>query len=233
MRVLVISQCTRTKINVDSPAKDMFTGPQHKRVMEGINYVWRDTIKPPHSLHLHILSAEYGLISAHKRIRPYKMSFSHMFRSDDIRSHAEVRQVHSTAVSLINKYDLVFYLLSRDYLTALDLPLDIGRNHRSEKYPSDRDVTQLFFMPPTDFKRLPEGDDIHCVPAGKDISKKIGSNSTEVKGEMFRRICYSTAKKGFGVFETIRDNPEHITEILDNFNKPKQFAMWGLEGDDI
>ena len=246
MRILVISQSTKYQANVEAHAIDLYQGRDHKRIGEGMRYMWdksrtNEFIQSngyPHSLHWHILSAEYGLIRCWEKIKPYDRSFSYMIRDNDIRDHAESHNVHKITRNLINQYDLVFYLLSKDYLTALSLPIETGNNYRSFERSNNYigeceydETMQIFFVPPTNRDMVPEGG--RFVPAGKEMSQKLGVSWMELKGEMFRRICYATTNRGYVVFSNIRnslfaggDDGKYIETIMDNHSsKTDQLAL--------
>ena len=229
MRVLVISQCTKSKSDEECMAIDMYQGVEHKKIVEGLRYVWgRPEIHGnllqakgyDHSLHYYIVSAGHGLVKCWDKIKPYDFSFSYMFRDSDIKQRANVFRIHEKTESLINQYDMVFFLLGKNYLTALDLPLEVGRNL------SDRNVSQYFLIAPSDNKMVPDGKDIHRVPSGNEMREIVGGGRLSLKGEMFRRICYATNDEGFGVFERIRANPNCIRDIMRNHVKSSQMGIF-------
>ena len=247
MRVLVISQCTKKKSHKECMAIDMYQGGEHNRISEGIQHLWKNMHLSKHrqdngypqALHWYILSADYGLINNWKKIKPSEKSFSYMFRNEDIKSYADSKNVHSIAQDLINQYDLVIYLLGREYLVALGLPFETGNNFRAMHYGVGETpfackydvVKQLFFVAPTNHDMIPDIDGVEIVPSGKDLSKIAGVSWMEIKGEMFRRICYATADEGFEVFDRIRTDVTEVKQIVENHNDSQQQLDFTLKGE--
>ena len=90
------------------PAVEMYTGWQHRCLMEGI-YGLRDNFKNE-VFDVGIVSAGYGLISEEKLIAPYEVTFSSMSNSEII-DWSRFLNIHNELEELIKGYDLVFYLV--------------------------------------------------------------------------------------------------------------------------
>ena len=55
------------------PAEELYTGGQHQRLMQAVNYV---RSRGNLNIDLHILSAGYGLIPANRKVLPYEVTFN-------------------------------------------------------------------------------------------------------------------------------------------------------------
>lgn len=102
------------------PAKELYTGAQHRHVMDGVETLRRAL--PTLSLDLWILSAGYGLVHENAQLAPYEATFQGMGRPE-IRRLAHHLNIPASVKEALAQADLVFVLLGKDYLRALNLPL--------------------------------------------------------------------------------------------------------------
>ena len=102
------------------PAGELYTGMQHLRLMEGVR-IMRDTLGES-AVDVSILSAGYGLISEKKMIAPYEVTFNGM-KAHEVDSWAKHLGVHNNLESIIRNYEIVFFLLGDNYLSAVSLPI--------------------------------------------------------------------------------------------------------------
>jgi hypothetical protein len=144
MRVMVITSCTGTKAQASpegltwedfsrgeehiarreadltdllTPAADLYTGEQHKRLMRGVRAATEAGI----ALDLRILSAGYGLVPTTRRLAPYECTYQGL-RLADVRQRAGVRGVpESVRQALAEPSDLALILLGDTYLEACAL----------------------------------------------------------------------------------------------------------------
>ena len=119
MKRLVISSCTSDKLNCEAPAAKMYTGLQHRRLMEGLKQVRQ--VYGEQAVDLAIVSAKYGLLSECKVIAPYNCTFQGL-RTNEILERSHSLQLHERTKVLIRRYDLVFFLLGKEYVQALETP---------------------------------------------------------------------------------------------------------------
>ena len=101
------------------PAEDMYTGLQHKRLMQGVSHL-RNTIGDE-NVDLNILSAGYGIVSGDRTIVPYEVTFLGMPVSEILQwaAHLDVPQAANRIFQ--KDVDVVFVLLGSTYLRALGL----------------------------------------------------------------------------------------------------------------
>jgi hypothetical protein len=94
------------------PAELMYTGQQHVRLMEGINYFGAQNID------LYVISAGYGLINSKKEIAPYNTTFTGMRKSCLNKWSQELNIPKDFSKLLLARYDLALILLGEKYLEA-------------------------------------------------------------------------------------------------------------------
>ena len=116
-------------------------------------------------------------------------------------------QIHERVETLIADYDLVFFLLGKKYVQALQLPFKIPDT-----------VTQIFLAAPSwkyvFSKFLP---DIHIVCAGRDLANQLdGATGYNLKGFVFKGLCDIVYRNGLHVFEQIRRDPQMLVKIVIN-----------------
>ena len=202
MKILVISSCTSDKLNCEAPAAKMYTGLQHRRLMEGLKQVRQ--VYGEQAVDLAIVSAKYGLLSECKVIAPYNCTFQGL-RTDEILERSQSLQIHERAKALITGYDLVFFLLGKEYVQALELPLGV----------TDA-VTQIFLLGSTHRRLIPNSPNVHFVPAGSELAKELSVMGIALKGVVFKKLCDAVCREGLEVFETVRQNPQLILDLVRN-----------------
>ena len=97
-------------------AKDLYTGVQHLRLLEGIQLLrqsYGDKV-----VDVKILSAGYGLIDESRKIYPYEVSFNGM-KTSEIDNWSEALAIHDSVETAIRDYDLVFFLLGDNYIRSI------------------------------------------------------------------------------------------------------------------
>ena len=238
MKILVISSCTSKKLNHNAPAAKMYTGQQHTLLMDGVNQV--RTRYGQSSLDVAIISAEYGLLNENDVIAPYNVTFQGM-KKVEILEKSRRLQLRERVAALIARYDVVFFLLGKEYVQALQLPLGEsgsgGRESRpgglsyreSESRPAgnksrpgglsyrggvQEKVTQIFLLGAGYRRLIPDAPNVHFVPAGSALSRTLGVMGVALKGFVFKKMCEAVCREGLNLFEEIRQNPQMIRDIV-------------------
>lgn len=207
MKILVISSCTSKKLNHNAPAAKMYTGQQHTLLMEGIAQV--RTRYGQSSLDVAIISAEYGLLNENDVIAPYNVTFQKM-KTAEILERSHRLQLHERVAALIARYDVVFFLLGKKYVQALQLPF--GKSGAKEQVPEK--VTQIFLLGAGYRRFIPEAPNVHFVPAGSALSRTLEVMGVALKGFVFKKVCEAVCREGLNLFEEIRQNPQIIRDIV-------------------
>ena len=181
------------------PAAEMYTGQQHRHLMAGLSafpQIHESTV-----IDLHIISAGYGLLAKNDIIAPYNVTFQGL-KKKEILERSNSLQLHKYVETLIAGYGLVFFLLGREYVQALQLPFEVPDK-----------VTQIFLLGDTHRKLIPDFPNIHFVPAGKSLRSELSTTQTALKGIVFKKICERVCHDGLQVFDKIMQNPQLISDI--------------------
>ena len=190
MKRLVISSCTSDKLNCEAPAAKMYTGLQHRYLMEGLEQVWH--VRGKQTIDLAIISAKYGLLRECDPIVPYDETFQGL-KKWEILERSDSLQIHEKTEDLIKGYDLVFFLLGKEYVQALQLPFDVPDA-----------VTQIFLLGKTHKRLIPNLPNVHFVPAGSELARELGVMGIALKGVVFKKLCDAVCREGLEVFERVR-----------------------------
>ena len=225
MRILVITSCTGRKKykpanqlqledflsverrgvrstelkSFETSAAEMYTGQQHRYLMAGLEKVWE--VYGSAVVDLHIISAGYGLLAEDDDIVPYNVTFSGLNKAD-LLARSNNLQLHKHVETLIGDYDLVFFLLGKEYVQALQLPFAVPDT-----------VTQIFLLGTSYKKLIPDLPNIHFVPAGKSLRSALNTTQTALKGFVLKKVCERVCHDGLQVFRKIRRDPQLIPDI--------------------
>ncbi|MCG9128265.1 hypothetical protein JT359_11750 [Candidatus Poribacteria bacterium] len=195
-----LQQRTEELRNCSLPTVEMYTGLQHLYLMEGIKLI-RDKYGTD-IVDLNILSAGYGLLKEKQTIVPYNITFQGL-KKNDIIERSDNLQIHKDTAESAGKYDLIFFLLGKEYVQALQLPfLNIV------------ETTLIFLLGKTHKKLIPELPNLHFVPAGKDLASSLGVTVMSLKGFVFNKLCEAACEQGFQVFEQVKENPVVLLDII-------------------
>ena len=199
MKILVISSCSKTKQDSHKAmAGEMYAGPQHNVLMEGLKKV-RNKFGGQ-VIDLAIISARHGLIMENYVIESYNCTFSNL-PPMEVLEQSERLQIHEKAEELISGYNLVFFLMGQNYVQALQLPFDVPDS-----------VTQIFLAGESYEHLIPEN--AHFIPAGTSVARQLHKTVYEVKGYMFKRLCCVARREGLEVFKMIRQTPQQILDFI-------------------
>jgi hypothetical protein len=149
------------------PATELYTGFQHRYMMHGVKAL-RDRFGSS-ACAVKIVSAGYGLVHEDQRLVPYEATFQGtgprwiLEQSNRLGVPKAIRQA-------VIGYDVVLFLLGKEYLISTRPPLVPELSHRFLFFTSDR---KLAFHP----------NSIR-VPAGPKETR-FGAGITALKGKMF------------------------------------------------
>lgn len=181
------------------PAAEMYTGQQHRYLMEGLKQVRK--IHGQTVVDLHIISAGYGLLRECDVIVPYEVTFK--TKEKEILAQSNSLQIHQRVETLIADYELIIFLLGKEYVQALRLPFQVPDT-----------VTQIFLLGKSYRNLIPDSHNVHFVPAGSDLVNEIeGATNYNLKGLLFKKLCVVACREGLQVFEEVRQWPNMIRDI--------------------
>ena len=181
------------------PAAEMYTGQQHQYLMAGLEEVRK--VYGSAVVDLHIISAGYGLLAEDDIIVPYNVTFQNL-KTKQLLARSNRLQLHEHVETLISGYDLVFFLLGKEYVQALQLPLEVPDT-----------VTQIFLLGTGYKKLIPDSPNVHFVPAGSALARELGVMGVTLKGFVFKQVCDVVRREGLQVFEKVRQSPQGIPDI--------------------
>ena len=182
-----------------APAAEMYTGQQHRYLMEGLEQI-QETYGQA-VVDLHIISAGYGLLRECDVIVPYNVTFTGL-KKRKLLARSDSLQIPERVGTLIANYELVFFLLGKEYVQALRLPFQVPEM-----------VTQLFLLGDSYRDLIPDAPNTHFVPAGRDFAHRLGVMGVALKGFVFKKLCEAVCHEGLQVFKEVRRNPCMIRDI--------------------
>lgn len=226
MRILVITSCTSKKKykstnelqyedftssdrlqqrtvelkDYQASAAEMYSGQQHLYLMDGLKQL-RETYGRTVA-DLNIISAGYGLLCENDVIVPYNVTFQKLKKSE-ILERSEKLQIHKHVEASIADYELVIFLLGKEYVQTLKLPFQKADS-----------VTQIFLLGNTHRKLIPDTYNAHFVAAGSDLARQLGVMGVALKGFVFKKLCEAACREGLQVFDAIKHDPQRVIKIV-------------------
>jgi hypothetical protein len=168
---------SRMRENNTLPARDLYTGIHHQSVMSDVDRL-RDEM-----CHLNIgnriISAKYGSISEWDEIGPYDESFAGL-RPQAARARAKELQINASLASDLNAYQLVIFMLSANYLHAIEAPF--GRN-----------AFQIYLSPTSFTPATLHGT---LVPCGVIEAARLGVAPRMAKAALFTKFVDQALTSG-------------------------------------
>lgn len=194
-------------IEYKSKAGKMYTGKQHKRLMEGVEMLrekfGRDFID------VSIVSAGYGLIDEDQVIVPYEVTFNDM-NAKEIVEWANILSINHSVTQKIKDYDLVIFLLGDKYLKSVSLPLN-------ETLPGQKIV---FLGSKNSGKIIPANEPYYRIEVTQEDTKAFGSGNIELKGYLFKLLAQEIVQDK-SLLDRIYENPNEIKNTLDRYRMQK------------
>jgi hypothetical protein len=153
------------------PARELYTGWQHRYMMNGVDAIRHRFGTSACSVK--IVSAGYGLVDEEQCLVPYEATFQGQ-RSKWIRDRSERLGIPTAMRSAVVGFDVVLFLLGKEYLVSIHPPLSPDINQRL-----------IFF---TSNAELPFHPNSTIIPAGRKETR-FGAGVMTLKGKMFERLA--------------------------------------------
>jgi hypothetical protein len=153
------------------PAGEMYTGRQHTLMMSGVRRL-REGFKQA-SFDVSIISAGYGLISEARSIAPYDITFQGK-GLPWARERGTALKIPSMTRELLSKYQVVFFLLGKEYLSSFGIP---PTPEPGQKF--------IYFGTAIERFRLPRAGVVVLPAAQAEATRYGGAGVTGIKGRMF------------------------------------------------
>ena len=191
-------------------AGEMFTGPSHKQVREGLRQARAHEAYGQTTIDLYFPSNYYrvdrreDLVHENDIIVPFdveplsgtgNIDYGETTRSDRVQA-------------LIERYDLVFSLLEKYDVVALRCLF-----RRQCK------VTLVLLAAPSWQIPIPESSSNTCLvyTSANDLVGRLDRASRyNLRGAVFRKLCEVACREGFQVFEQVKQDPQRLIEIAHN-----------------
>lgn len=199
MKILVISPCSGTQKDRRAPAIELYEGQEHNKVRMGLKEIRRHSQYGKTIVDLYIISTKHGLIKEDRVIDPYDVPNN----TSPVLNGEGRGKLHRGVEKLIKDYDLVFFVLGKEYVKALQLPFN-----------GPGTVTQVFliFTRTTGYRNLiPE-----CLQSCEVVelhASEFGSGYI-AKGLVFSKLCEAACREGFHLFEEVKQDPQRLLEIV-------------------
>ena len=189
------------------PAAEMYTGPSHTPVKEGVEAL--RACHGPDIVDWYIVSPAYGLLRESEYIVPYDVDFKHIPAGICLQDRDDCPSIHDATERVMSRHNLVFFLLSEDYVKSLELPFNVLKT-----------VTQVFIAAQDSDDMIPFGrENVHIVRADDRLMKEIrGTNRNNLKGIVFKRLCGVACRKGLQVFDEVSQYPQRIVRMVRDRN---------------
>lgn len=157
-----------------TPAEDIYTGQQHKRLMRGVKAI-RDR-RPDVQVRVYVLSAGYGLVDGKQSLAPYEATFTGM-KGAEIRAWAKQLGIpQGVREALSQPFDVGFMLLGENYLKACDLGPDVALGGDMVAFCNSKAVPTL------------EGIGMSAIPLANNDAKRFSCGLIGLKGELTARM---------------------------------------------
>jgi|HubBroStandDraft_2_1064218.scaffolds.fasta_scaffold21672_4 hypothetical protein len=169
------------------PAARLYTGWQHRYMMMGVSAI-RQRFGSA-ACALKIVSAGYGLVDEDRSLVPYEAKFQHKPRKW-ISERAQKLGIPQALRQAVRDYEVVIFLLGKEYLLSTHLPVEPG------------DTQRLIFL--TSNTNLPFHPSSTIVPAGLQETR-FGAGLVALKGKMFELFAYGLCRRPKAWKEVLTD----------------------------
>ena len=191
------------------PAGEMYKGPQHTLMMKEITRL-REGLKEA-SFDVAVVSAGYGLISERQLIAPYDITFKNKGLRY-ARARGRFLQIPTKTRELVAKYEIVFFLLGKEYLASLGGPPEPARGQKF-----------VYFGTAAERFRSPHSNMITLPAAQPEATRYKGAGVTGIKGQMFDLLSQGITTHPIRLKSLVSDRTS--TTILGLINGASKFAV--------
>ena len=162
-----------------TPAEQLYTGQQHKRLMRGIEALRKG--RPDVQVRLYVLSAGYGLVDGAHPLAPYEATFTGM-KGGELREWANTLGVpQDVREALSQPFDIGFMLLGDNYLKACGLDPDVTLGGDMVAFCNSKAAPTL------------EAIGMSAIPLSNNEAKRFSCGLIGLKGELTARMMETLA----------------------------------------
>ncbi|MXY27917.1 hypothetical protein F4Y59_07140 [Candidatus Poribacteria bacterium] len=191
-----------------APAGEMFTGPMHTQLREGLRHIREHEGYGETTLDLYFpwyacrVDGRKTPVGEKDTIVPFDIAPLH---------DTKVLKLGETGVpeaiaTLIDRYDLVFSLLRQEDIISLQRVFEMQRS-----------TPLVFLLAPSHRHVVNESlSNVHVIETGRNLAKAIRATNWSIKGVVVRRLCEAACRDGFHVFAQVKQDPQQLLEIIQN-----------------
>ena len=190
------------------PAGEMFTGPLHTQLRQGLKQIRAHEQYGETTLDLYFPWYDFRVdrekipVSENDRIVPFDITPRQNLKPLE---YDETGFLESM-VTLIEGYDLVLSILRWNDIVLLQRVFEV-----------ERAATLIFLIAPSNSHVVDDSlPNVHIVEAGANLSRAIGAMNVALNGVVLRRLCEAACRDGFQVFEQVKQDPQQLIEIVQN-----------------
>ncbi len=191
-----------------APAGEMFTGPMHAQLREGLRQIREHEAYGETTLDLYFpwyacrVDGKKIPVSEKDIIVPFDMAPLHDTKVLELGETG----VPESIAALIERYDLVFSLLRQEDIVSLQRVFEV-----------ERAVPLIFLLAPSHRRVVDENlSNVHVVETGRNLGKAIRATNWAIKGVVLRRLSEAACRDGFHVFDQVKQDPQQLLEIIQN-----------------
>ena len=189
-----------------APAGEMFTGPMHVQLREGLRQIRSHEGYGETTLDLYFpwyacrVDGRKAPVSEKDTIVPFDMAPLHDTKVLELGDTG----VPESIAALIERYDLVFSLLRQEDIVSLQRVFEV-----------ERSVPLIFLLAPSHRHVVDESlSNVHVIETGRNLAKAIRATNWSIKGVVLRRLCEAACSEGFHIFEQVKQDPQQLLEII-------------------
>lgn len=183
------------------PARDMYTGEQHIRLLEGIEYYTEQY--GTDSLDLSIVSAGYGLIGQDRFIVPYESTFQGL-NVAEIDERADQLNIPNAARQFLRQpCDLCIVALGESYLRALKLDDE-----------TEFAAPTLIFTGAAAVKYVPNKERVAIIVLSNADAQRFRCGLVGLKGELTKRVLHGLVNQGQSFFDALFARDADVLSLL-------------------
>jgi hypothetical protein len=189
-----------------APAGEMFTGPLHTQLRQGLKQIRKHGQYGENTLDLYFPWYDFRVdgkkipVSENDHIVPFDITPRQNLKPLEYDDTGFLESM----VTLIEGYDLVFSILRWNDIVLLQRVFEVKQ-----------EATLIFLIAPSHRHVVDDSlSNVHIVEAGTNLSRAIGAMNVALNGVVLRRLCEAAYRDGFHVFEQVKQDPQCLIEIL-------------------
>ena len=187
------------------PAGEVFTGPLHTQLRQGLKQIRKHDQYGESTLDLYFPWYDFRVdgkkipVSENDHVVPFDITPRQNLKALE---YDETGFLESM-VTLIEGYDLVLSILRWNDIILLQRVFEV-----------ERAVTLIFLIARSSARYVPDVvSNVHTVYTADLVGQIDGVSNYNHQGAVFRKLCEAAYRKGFHVFEQVKQDPQKLIEI--------------------